>query len=300
MIEGAEMYGLGNWADISEHVGGRTKEECKLHYEQTYLDSPDWPLPVVETDFSPTDVDTFAQLKKERLEELQQRPLPLPPPKPLASAPTCHEIGGYMPARLEFEHEFENEAEVLIKDLEFAKVMSFGGADQPATLPTSTTEPGSGEGEGESGEPPVEVKPTTAAEGGGDGADEEPEAELELKLSVLEMFNEKYDKRMMAKDLIFDRGLINYKIVRPCLLYLSVRRRSKTLTRQRRADLGGRTEKEQGREGLDHPDKSVCKDSNITRPRRIRRRTALYALFHYVDSPLLLLILPSSTQTRSR
>ena len=46
LIEGAQMYGLGNWADISEHVGGRTREECKLHYEKTYLASPDWPEPV--------------------------------------------------------------------------------------------------------------------------------------------------------------------------------------------------------------------------------------------------------------
>lgn len=46
LIEGAQMYGLGNWADISEHVGGRTKEECKEHYETTYLNSDEWPEPV--------------------------------------------------------------------------------------------------------------------------------------------------------------------------------------------------------------------------------------------------------------
>lgn len=46
MIEGAEMYGLGNWADIAEHVGGRTKEECYDHYMQTYIQSSDYPLPV--------------------------------------------------------------------------------------------------------------------------------------------------------------------------------------------------------------------------------------------------------------
>lgn len=159
-------------------------------------------------------------MKKTRLEILQSRPLPLPPPKPLASAPTCHEIGGYMPARLEFEHEFENEAEVLIKDLEFGKVMSFGGSDQPASIITSNTnEDGNinnvsgkekaGKEKETSSSNTVEDKPTVSGEGG----DEEPESELELKLSVLEMFNEKYDKRMMAKDLIFDRGLINYKIV---------------------------------------------------------------------------------------
>ncbi|GAA5960143.1 hypothetical protein JCM3765_002485 [Sporobolomyces pararoseus] len=223
LIEGAEMYGLGNWSDISEHVGGRTKEECKLHYQQTYLNSNQWPLPIIETNFSPTDLDTFATLKKTRLEYLQSKPLPLPPPKPLASAPTCHEIGGYMPARLEFEHEFENEAEVLIKDLEFGKVMSFGGSDQPASIITTTTNtspeeetpmgPNNVSGKEKAGgkekAEEEEDKPTTL-DGGGD---EEPESELELKLSVLEMFNEKYDKRMMAKDLIFDRGLINYKII---------------------------------------------------------------------------------------
>ncbi|GAA6012842.1 hypothetical protein JCM11491_006196 [Sporobolomyces phaffii] len=219
LVEGAEMYGLGNWADISEHVGGRTKEECKRHYEQTYLDSPAWPLPVVESDFSPTDVDTFARLKKERLEVLQARPLPLPPPKPLASAPTCHEIAGYMPARLEFEHEFENEAEVLIKDLEFGKVLHFGGEDQPAAAPVASSPPPpppplppTAEGGREDKDGSADQKPTTTDEAATvDGVDEEPEQELELKLSVLEMFNEKYDRRMMAKDLIFDRGLIHYK-----------------------------------------------------------------------------------------
>lgn len=40
------MYGLGNWADIAEHVGGRTKEECYEHYMRTYIESPDYPLPV--------------------------------------------------------------------------------------------------------------------------------------------------------------------------------------------------------------------------------------------------------------
>ncbi|GAA5937083.1 hypothetical protein JCM1841_001878 [Sporobolomyces salmonicolor] len=198
LIEGAEMYGLGNWADIAEHVGGRTKEECQAHYMETYIESEEYPLPHINHDFSPTDFDTFASRKKARLEELQSRPIPLPPPKPLASAPTCHEIGGYMPGRLEFEHEYENEAEVLIKDMEFGRVYHFGGQDQPE----APAPPGE-EGEEERGE----EKPLADGEKEGD----EPESELELKLAVLDMFNERYDKRMAAKDLIFDRGLINYK-----------------------------------------------------------------------------------------
>ncbi|BGP41060.1 Transcriptional adapter ada2 [Rhodotorula kratochvilovae] len=207
LIEGAEMYGLGNWADIAEHVGGRTKEECHDHYVATYIESEQYPLPHIDTDFSPTDTEPFQQRKKARLEELQSRPIPLPPPKPLASAPTCHEIAGYMPGRLEFEHEYENEAEVLIKDMEFGKVYHFGGDAQPAAPPPPVEEGAEKDAEGDEGE--KEEKPLPEGEQEGD----EPEAELELKLAILDMFNERYDKRMASKELIFDRGLINYKIL---------------------------------------------------------------------------------------
>ncbi|SCZ89696.1 BZ3500_MvSof-1268-A1-R1_Chr9g10561 [Microbotryum saponariae] len=276
LIEGAEMYGLGNWADMAEHVGGRTKEECEQHYLHTYVWSTEYPLPTIASDFS-DDQEAFQKRKKARLQELQSRPVPLPPPKPMASAPTCHEIGGFMPGRLEFETEYENEAEVLIKDLEFGKVYAFGGAAQPASLEEVQGTEGA---QGGREVPVVEDKEATGTEGkekdkedeaGSEArvveetaahADEEPklikgetteeavdeeaepEAEveteepastadkttkvdetppmgqapgdeaqedLELKLTLLDMFNERYDKRMAAKELIADRGLINYK-----------------------------------------------------------------------------------------
>ncbi|KAK4705981.1 transcriptional adapter 2-alpha, partial [Phenoliferia sp. Uapishka_3] len=185
LIEGAEMYGLGNWADISDHIGGRTKEECEDHYREVYLRSPNYPLPV-PAGFN-TDHQAFQQRKKQRLEEVQTRPFSHPPPKPLASAPTCHEIGGYMPGRLEFETEYENEAENLIKDMEFGKVYQFGGDQQPAGPEVA-----------------LEVKP----EGGDGDPGEESDGELDLKLSVMEIFNERYDRRVASKDLIFDRGLL--------------------------------------------------------------------------------------------
>lgn len=99
-----------------------------------------------------------------------------------------------MPGRLEYEQEYENEAETLVKDMEFARVYKFGGDSQPAGPPP--------EKDADGNEKPVD-------EGPGD----ENEADLELKLSILEMFNEKYDKRMASKELIFDRGLMNYKQV---------------------------------------------------------------------------------------
>ena len=39
--------------------------------------------------------------------------------RPLTSGPTNHDIAGYMPGRLEFETEYENEAEASVKDMVF-------------------------------------------------------------------------------------------------------------------------------------------------------------------------------------
>lgn len=100
-----------------------------------------------------------------------------------------------MPGRLEFETEYENEAETLVKDMEFGKVYQFGGDEQP-------------------GPEVEEVKPEITVPGEEKDTGDENEDDLELKLAILEMFNERYDLRMAAKELIFDRGLMNYKQVR--------------------------------------------------------------------------------------
>ncbi|CAG8514186.1 400_t:CDS:10, partial [Acaulospora colombiana] len=87
LIEGAEMHGLGNWSDIAEYIGSKSKEDCESHYMETYVNSETWPLP----------------------------------PQVLQSTPANHEITGYMPNRLEFENEFDNDAELVIKDLEICE-----------------------------------------------------------------------------------------------------------------------------------------------------------------------------------
>ncbi|KAK6269149.1 hypothetical protein QUC31_013309 [Theobroma cacao] len=45
LLEGIEMYGLGNWAEVAEHVGTKTKEKCIEHYDNVYMKSPFFPLP---------------------------------------------------------------------------------------------------------------------------------------------------------------------------------------------------------------------------------------------------------------
>ncbi len=47
LLEAIQMYGLGNWGEISEHVGTtKTPEACKEHYFTYYINCSSTPLPV--------------------------------------------------------------------------------------------------------------------------------------------------------------------------------------------------------------------------------------------------------------
>ncbi|CAI9087136.1 OLC1v1021130C1 [Oldenlandia corymbosa var. corymbosa] len=45
LLEGLEMYGIWNWAEVGEHVGTKSKETCIEHFRTAYLNSPYFPLP---------------------------------------------------------------------------------------------------------------------------------------------------------------------------------------------------------------------------------------------------------------
>lgn len=67
--------------------------------------------------------EEFQARKKRRIEErreAQKNAPPMPPKtKPTASVPSCHEIQGYMPGRLEFETEYANDAEEAVQLMQF-------------------------------------------------------------------------------------------------------------------------------------------------------------------------------------
>ncbi|KAE8240116.1 hypothetical protein A4X13_0g7933 [Tilletia indica] len=154
LIDGCQTYGLGNWADIADHIGNRTKEEVEQHYLDVYIYGKDGtdvgerraeglvleaqleglpPKPAgPNMDYVPDlTADEFRQRKRRRIEKLRETQAAYVPPKlskPLVSQPTHHsEIAGFMPGRLEFEYEYEPDAENLIKDMEFGKVYKYGG-----------------------------------------------------------------------------------------------------------------------------------------------------------------------------
>ncbi|RKP10719.1 hypothetical protein THASP1DRAFT_27477 [Thamnocephalis sphaerospora] len=111
-IDGLAACGMGNWAGVSDHVGTKTKEQCEAHYLEVYVHSSRWPRPMPLDDFDDI-ADTIQARKKIMLSARDDVATTL------KSQPSNHEIVGYMPGRLEFEHEYENEAENLVKDIAF-------------------------------------------------------------------------------------------------------------------------------------------------------------------------------------
>ena len=45
LLEAISKYGLGNWEDVSDHVGTKSLVSCREHYFSVYIDSATSPLP---------------------------------------------------------------------------------------------------------------------------------------------------------------------------------------------------------------------------------------------------------------
>ncbi|KAF2718590.1 transcriptional adaptor 2 [Polychaeton citri CBS 116435] len=179
LLEGAEQYGLGSWADIADHIGGyREKDEVKDHYSKTYIESSNFPLAerASPNDTSLSDSiprEEFQARKKRRIDDrkasLAATPAQSAPAKPTSSVPSCHEVAGFMPGRLEFENEYFNEAEEAVQHMQFSPEEGYN----PAT---------------------------------GDF-----DAETNLKIVVMGIYNARLTMRTDRKRVIFNHRLLDYK-----------------------------------------------------------------------------------------
>ena len=232
LLEAIEIYGLGNWRDISNYLGGsKTDIHCARHYTKCYLESPIAPIPspmqqvnasgdvLMSTTLNTsttTGVEILAssstsfgastgttRLRRKNAAGLTNGAVlegglssvlngrdtngGLLSSAPstgsgtsatgastggtgahLSSTPgysSVHvprsDIVGYMPLRGDFDLEYDNDAEVVIADMDFQ--------------------------EGEHS------------------------TETELKLKILEIYNAKLDERERRKAFIIERGLLDYK-----------------------------------------------------------------------------------------
>ncbi|KAG2016288.1 transcription coactivator [Coprinopsis cinerea AmutBmut pab1-1] len=246
LLAGIKLFGIGNWKKVAEHIGTRTTEEVAKHYHKVYVESPDWPRPRMDVEFN-IDPYEFQSRKRRRISEMNKRVIPIPGPAP-TSAPGIHEISSYFPGRLEFEHELDNEAEDLVKDLEFGVVYQYGGDEIPEDdhdpdvkarkkfeedklaglhdFPESSATPGptfasngNVNGHQTNGIVKKEVKSEDVVMGNPEDEVEEPvipqpyetQASLDFKLTLLQMYFQRVEKRLEAKAFMFERGLLDYK-----------------------------------------------------------------------------------------
>lgn len=180
LLEGAEQYGLGSWADVADHIGGfREKDEVRDHYIATYIDSAMFPLPERA---SPGDKrlsesiprEEFQARKKRRIDDRKEaiaeaaQTAPVAT-KPTSSVPSCHEVAGFMPGRLEFENEYFNEAEEAVQHMQFSP-------DEGINPVTKTFDP-----------------------------------ETELKMVVMGIYNDRLTARTDRKRVIFNHKLLEYR-----------------------------------------------------------------------------------------
>ncbi|CAK4072400.1 unnamed protein product [Aphanomyces euteiches] len=94
LLEGIEMFGMGNWKDIAEHVGTKSDKKCEAHYVVNYLK-----LPLV-----PDSPETTTAARADEADDKEK----------MGSA-----LAGYMPLRGDFDVEHDNDAELILADMEF-------------------------------------------------------------------------------------------------------------------------------------------------------------------------------------
>jgi len=125
LLEGLELFGVGNWTDVAEHVSTKDKFACQEHYYKFYMKSPTWPIPDYSQVLATRDrVNKLNSGKYEKTRKPSvaknnsKKPTP-PQPVGQAKSPFIDDLNAYMPLRGEFETEWDNECENHVQDLVF-------------------------------------------------------------------------------------------------------------------------------------------------------------------------------------
>jgi len=133
LLEGLELYGIGNWLAISEYISTKDKNQCKAHFDQFYIGKKEWPS-ISYDDCDPKPYSSKRQkcIKLSRKQEKvarQKKQTAIPShfvdvPSATAkkikpSPPAKPHLSFYMPKREEFENEWDDGCEEKIMDIEF-------------------------------------------------------------------------------------------------------------------------------------------------------------------------------------
>ncbi|TMW64388.1 hypothetical protein Poli38472_013010 [Pythium oligandrum] len=120
LLEAIEMFGMGNWKDIAEHVATKNEKKCETHYLGAYLSRTDLLPRFLDEPDSPDDVE-MVDASVDLTSTSEQTTTTTTEASVLPERPSGSELAGYMPLRGDFDVEYENEAELILADMEFSE-----------------------------------------------------------------------------------------------------------------------------------------------------------------------------------
>jgi len=187
LLEGICESGFGNWEGVANQVVTKTGKECESHYITHFLLNEKIGLVSKE---QRDEVDKWRAETKKSREKLRKKQEELP------TMPGA-DLSGYMPLRGDFDVEFLNDAELLLKDLHFS-------AEEIETFFEV----------GQDGKSVCAYIEDEILNQGVDMDDPEIMAmdNLKLKLDLVKSYNKKLQERAKRKDFVFSHGLLNWKI----------------------------------------------------------------------------------------
>lgn len=118
-LKAIDNCGFGNWDDVSFNLTTKTPQQCENHYTNIYLQHHQSPSPEIFV-HPPLPVSPRPSYSSDSLQSLPSDRLPeILAEKNKTFVTTPAEFCGYMPKRHEFEKEFFDDAENLIKGIRF-------------------------------------------------------------------------------------------------------------------------------------------------------------------------------------
>ncbi|KAJ8905940.1 hypothetical protein NDN08_002441 [Rhodosorus marinus] len=109
-------YGVGNWEEVAEVVGTKTRDECSEHYETVYMEADTFPL---RRDIGRKKAtgERKAEVKEARVEQLGEPLDGSTDSTKHGKLGVHHELSGYYPNRQDFDVEWDDSAEAYLADM---------------------------------------------------------------------------------------------------------------------------------------------------------------------------------------
>uniref|UniRef100_A0A6A7G625 Transcriptional adapter ADA2 isoform X1 n=1 Tax=Hirondellea gigas TaxID=1518452 RepID=A0A6A7G625_9CRUS len=208
LLEGIEMFGLGNWADVADHVGTKTKMRCENHFTKDYLESRTAPLPIAVLDEPKSSKGKGKGTPSTEKEEKST----VKPGKEEVMMDTSNDDDDDKNS----ESRKNSVSSASSLNLSRYPSLNLSRPDRPRQLPRSAIHPSLMDQASllsflpERGDFDTEYDndaEKTIADM--DFKETDTEYERKLKLKVLHIFNLKLDERQRRKDFVIERGLLN-------------------------------------------------------------------------------------------